>query len=110
MRFLTSLHHSKWVTSLGSAFAEAYIRLVFRTSKVVRDPPDIDAKLFSEHPQIFAMWHGQFLMVPMIKPETQADIAIIVSRHRDAEMLANILGRFGMSVVRGAGDAGRTRT
>lgn len=109
MRFLTSLHHSKWVTSLGSAVAEAYIRLVFRTSTVVRDPPNIDAKLFSEHPQIFAMWHGQFLMVPMIKPETEADIAIIVSRHRDAEMLANILGRFGMSVVRGAGDAGRTQ-
>src|SRR4029078_4182689 len=108
MRFLTSLHHSKLITRLGSAFAEAYIRLVFRTSKVVRDPPDIDAKLFSEHPQIFPVWQGHFLMVRMIKPETEADIAIIVSRHRDAEMLASILGRLGMSVARRARDARQT--
>jgi len=107
MGTLKTLHHSRLATKWGSMLAEAYIRLVFRTSKLLRDPPDINAKLFSQHPQIFAMWHGQFMMLPMIKPETEADIAIIVSRHGDAEMLASILQRFGMRVVRGAGDAGR---
>ena len=107
MGILKTLHHSRLATKWGSMLAEAYIRLVFRTSKLLRDPPDINAKLFSQHPQIFAMWHGQFMMLPMIKPETEADIAIIVSRHGDAEMLASILQRFGMCVVRGAGDAGR---
>jgi hypothetical protein len=107
MGILKTLHHSRLATKWGSMLAEAYIRLVFRTSKLLRDPPDINAKLFSQHPQIFAMWHGQFMMLPMIKPETEADIAIIVSRHGDAEMLASILQRFGMRVVRGAGDAGR---
>jgi 3-deoxy-D-manno-octulosonic-acid transferase len=107
MDLLKALHHSSVVTGWGSALVASYIRLVFRTSKILRDPIDIDAKLFSQHPQIFAMWHGQFMMVPMIKPEAQAEIAIIAARHKDADMLARILERFDMRVVRGAGDAGR---
>jgi 3-deoxy-D-manno-octulosonic-acid transferase len=100
---LRRLHHSRIITGLGSTIAESYIRFVFRTSRVFRDPPDTAATLFGQHPQIFTMWHGQFMMVPAIKPGTPADIAIIVSRHRDAEILANLLQRFGMRPVRGAG-------
>ena len=48
------------------------------------------------------------MMVPAIRPQTDTDIAIIVSRHGDAEILANTIQRFGMRVVRGAG-AGRRR-
>jgi 3-deoxy-D-manno-octulosonic-acid transferase len=106
---LRTLYHSNAITALGSAFAEFYIRLVLCTSRVLRDPTDTDEKLFSQHPQIFAMWHGQFMMVPAIKPEKHADIAIIVSRHGDAEILANIIRRFGMRVVRGAGAGNRRK-
>ena len=105
---LRKLYHSNVVTAVGSAFAEFYIRLVLRTSRVLRDPPNTDEKLFSQHPQIFAMWHGQFMMVPAIRPQADTDISIIVSRHGDAEILANLIQRFGMRVVRGAG-AGKRR-
>ena len=105
---LRKLYHSNVVTAVGSAFAECYIRLVLRTSRVLRDPPKIYAKLFSQHPQIFAMWHGQFMMVPAIRPQADTDISIIVSRHGDAEILANLIQRFDMRVVRGAG-AGKRR-
>src|SRR5688572_26393868 len=97
---LRSLYQSGAATAFGSVLAAYYIHLVFRTSRVVRAPPDTSAKLFSQHPQIFAMWHGQFLMMPTIKPGLPADIATIVSRHADAEILANTLERFGMRPVR----------
>ena len=106
---LRTIYHSNLMTGLGSKIAEAYIRFVLRTSSVVRDPPDTEGKLFSQHPQIFAMWHGQFMMVPTIRPKEETDIAIIVSRHGDAEILANTLKRFGMRVVRGAGAGGRRK-
>jgi len=106
---LDTLHHSRFVTALGSTLGEFYIRLVFSTSRVLRDPPDTAAKLFSQHPQIFAMWHGQFMMLPLIKPEKHADIAIMVSRHADAEILVNTLQRFGMRSVRGAGAGPRRK-
>ncbi len=96
------------VVAFGSALAAAYIRLVYNTSEVLRDPPDTDAKLFSEHPQIFAMWHGQFGMLPKIKPDRPADVAAMVARHGDAELIGAVLQRFGMWLIRGAG-AGRRR-
>ena len=100
---------SEPVVALGGALAQAYIRLAFDTSTVRRDPPDTDAKLFAEHPQIFAMWHGQFGMLPKIKPDRHADVAAIVARHRDGEILAGVLSRFGMRLIRGAGAGYRRR-
>ena len=103
------LFSSRLVVALGSAIAAAYIRLVFATARVKRDPPDTDAKLFAQHPQIFAMWHGQFLMLPMIKPERPADVAAMVARHGDAELIGAVLKRFHMRLIRGAGAGTRRR-
>ena len=103
------LFSSESVVAFGSAVAAAYIRLVYNTSEVRRDPPDTDAKLFSEHPQIFAMWHGQFGMLPKIKPDRPADVAAMVARHGDAELIAGVLSRFGMRLIRGAGAGYRRR-
>ena len=97
------------VVALGSSIGAAYIRLVYATSEVRRDPPDTDAKLFAEHPQIFAMWHGQFGMLPKIKPDRPADVAAMVARHGDAELISGVLKRFGMSLIRGAGAGPRRR-
>jgi 3-deoxy-D-manno-octulosonic-acid transferase len=97
------------VVALGGALAAGYIRLVYSTAKVRRDPLDTDAKLFSHHPQIFAIWHGQAGMLPMIKPKRHADIAVIVARHHDGEVLVNALLRFGMRVIRGSGAGTRRR-
>ena len=97
------------LVALGSALGAAYIRLAYNTSRVRRDPPDTDIKLFAEHPQIFAMWHGQFGMLPKIKPDRPADVAAMVARHGDAELIAGVLSRFGMSLIRGAGAGYRRR-
>jgi 3-deoxy-D-manno-octulosonic-acid transferase len=103
------LFSSGSVVAFGSAVGAAYIRLVYNTSQVRRDPPDTDAKLFSEHPQIFAIWHGQFGMLPKIKPDRPADVAAMVARHGDAELIAGVLSRFGMRLIRGAGAGYRRR-
>ena len=97
------------VVALGSALAASYIRLVYATSEVKRDPEDTAARLFSQHPQIFAMWHGQFLMLPKIKPDAPADVAAMVARHGDAELIGAVLQRFGMWLIRGAGAGARRR-
>jgi 3-deoxy-D-manno-octulosonic-acid transferase len=97
------------LVAFGSAVGAGYIRLAYNTSTVRRDPPDTDAKLFAEHPQIFAMWHGQFGMLPKIKPDRPADVAAMVARHGDAELIAGVLSRFGMRLIRGAGASYRRR-
>ena len=55
------------------------------------------------------MWHGQFGLLPLIKPDRPADVACMVARHGDAEMIGATLERFGMSLIRGAGAGVRRR-
>jgi 3-deoxy-D-manno-octulosonic-acid transferase len=85
-----------------------YIKLVIKTSTVVADPPDFVDRAKELHPQIIALWHGQFFLLPAIYPREIPGRAI-VARHEDAEALARVLRRFGLGLVRGAGSAGRPR-
>jgi len=85
-----------------------YIKLVIKTSTVVADPPDYVERAKGLHPQIIALWHGQFFLLPGIYPQEIPGRAI-VAKHDDAEALRRILRRFGLGLVRGAGSAGRGR-
>ncbi|MEM7191473.1 MAG: glycosyltransferase N-terminal domain-containing protein, partial [Pseudomonadota bacterium] len=96
-------------TALLSKLASGYIRLIYATSTIKRAPSDTDDKLFDQHPQILAMWHGQFMLLPNLKPERPADVRAMVSRHGDAEILGAVLRRFGMDLIRGAGAGKRKR-
>jgi 3-deoxy-D-manno-octulosonic-acid transferase len=54
------------------------------------------------------MWHGQFLLMPLVKqPGYETDI--MLARHRDAELMGAVLRHFGMRLIRGAGAGGRRR-
>ena len=41
---------------------------------------------YHNHPCIVAMWHGQFMLLPLIKPPF-IPVDVMLARHRDAEML-----------------------
>jgi 3-deoxy-D-manno-octulosonic-acid transferase len=100
---LKRLLSSKPVVAVITTLASRYIRLVYATSTVKREPADTDAKLVDQHPQILAMWHGQFLLLPNLKPERPAVVKAMVSRHGDAEILGAVLKRFGIDLIREAG-------
>jgi 3-deoxy-D-manno-octulosonic-acid transferase len=91
-------------------FASRYIRTVHRTSKVIREPADLDPYLESLHPMVVAMWHGQFLLLPLIKPKT-VPVSNMVAKHADGEMIGRTLLHFDMGLIRGAGagESGKDR-
>ncbi len=85
-----------------------YIRLVIKSSTAVADPPEFLDRIRALQPCILAFWHGQFLLLPGFHPPDIA-VRIMVARHDDAEGLAQVLPRFGLGLIRGAG-AGVRRT
>jgi 3-deoxy-D-manno-octulosonic-acid transferase len=93
---------------IGASALARYIRFVHRSSKLVTEPADLDSYLIRQHPVIMAMWHGQFLMLPKIKP-VGIGVRIMVARHGDAEVIGATLERFGMELIRGAGAGRRQR-
>lgn len=57
-------------------------------------------ELGSDDNIIFSFWHGRMLMLPFIKPE--GPVTIMVSRHRDGELIARVLRQFGIDSSRGS--------
>lgn len=82
--------------------AAAYLKLVWRTSRVTIDPPDIYDTV--DLPAIIALWHGQHFMAPFIKRDGERHRAkVLISRHRDGEINARAAEKLGVETIRGSG-------
>ena len=55
-------------------------------------------------PIIIAFWHGRQLMMPLVYRGTSA--SILISHHRDGQIVANIMKNFGFHAVRGSTSRG----
>lgn len=56
---------------------------------------------------IFAFWHGRLL--PLLYVHRNGGIHVLASRHRDGEMLGQVIRRFGYGHVRGSSTRGGAR-
>lgn len=51
-------------------------------------------------------WHGRLLMIPFIYPGSA--MHVLISTHRDGEIIARVMERFGFRLVRGSSKKGGT--
>ncbi len=100
-------YKSRLMRLVGRSIA-GYMRFVYRTSRVIIEPADAETRIYATHPFILSMWHGQFLMMPLLHTG-RARVAAIVARHGDAVALDEILTRFNISLVHGSGAGARQK-
>ncbi len=91
--------------TLGRMLA-GYLRLVQRTNRIVFEPADIYEHIRPELPLIFAMWHGQHIMIPFARPDWMPACSL-VSRHGDGGFNAVALRELGIGAIRGSGALGK---
>ncbi len=107
---LKRLSRSKMAIRVAASALHGWVQLVWKTGRFVHDRRQTDDKILQNHPQIVATWHGQFLLTVKTNPEERAaPITVIASRHLNGEVAAQMLHRFGVKTVRGAGAQGRTK-
>jgi len=58
-------------------------------------------------PFIFAFWHGQ--MLPLLWLHRGQTVSVVVSSHRDGEIIARIAERLGFRTIRGSSSRGAAR-
>ncbi len=80
------------------------VKLIYLTNKrVFHFPSQVPSKPF-----ILSMWHGELLMQPlnyrMLKPSGK--IKVIVSEHRDGEMIRKIVDFLGVGAISGSSTRG----
>jgi 3-deoxy-D-manno-octulosonic-acid transferase len=93
--------------ALGSLLAR-YIRFVHNSSRQTQEMTERFERHSHSHPCVVAMWHGQFMLMPMVRrPGFEADA--MLARHRDAELMGATLADFDIRLIRGAGAGGRNK-
>ncbi|MBI3610840.1 MAG: lysophospholipid acyltransferase family protein [Nitrospirae bacterium] len=77
------------------------IRGLRRTMRIeTRRSETVEAFLNEGKNYILAFWHGRQLMMPFVY--TGKRISILISRHRDGELIARTVGYFGFHAARGS--------
>lgn len=86
--------------------AARYIRLVWASG----DWRMINGEVLERHflarrPFLFAFWHGRLMMMPCGWPAGRP-LHMLISHHRDGELIARTIGHFGMNSIRGSSQHG----
>lgn len=82
-----------------------YLRLVWKTSRLIIEPADLYERAERDFPIIIALWHGQHFMAPFLKRKGYR-AKVLISRHRDGEVNAIAAEHLGVGTVRGSGSQG----
>jgi len=105
-RIRKPLARSRFVKNLLASLMAMALRFVERTNRRIEGSHDVEATVDKFSPLIIALWHGQHLLAPAIKPRRQPLVALF-SRSADAELNALVAEKMDIKVVRGSG--GRQR-
>ena len=95
---------TRWIVRAGTAL----LRLLGMTWRMrpVNDA-DLVARRASGERVIFTLWHGELL--PLLWHHRGEGIAVVISEHRDGEIIARIAERLGYTTVRGSTSRGGGR-
>jgi lysophospholipid acyltransferase (LPLAT)-like uncharacterized protein len=95
---------TRWLARAGAVLIGLLARS-WRIRVVGREA--VDALRAARRPVAFAFWHGQ--MLPLVWQHRDEGVAILVSSHRDGEIIARIIHAFGFRTVRGSSSRGAGR-
>ena len=88
---------------IASTFIGAYIRLVHSTSRwTFSGREHFDMAAAEGKGVILAFWHGRLLMVPTVRKLTDKRVFMLISAHRDGEIIARGVRSFGVEFIRGS--------
>ena len=83
-----------------------YIRFVHLTGRWEVVGGDVPAAYWGRgEPFILAFWHGRILMMPYCWPRGRA-IRMLISGHRDGQIIARTVSHFGIETVQGSSTRG----
>ena len=100
-----------WIKNFGrnehlrrivSFLTAMYIRLVYATGRWTHLGEEHPGTFWREgKPFLLAFWHGRILMMPLCW-RSEMKMNVLISNHRDGEIIAHAIGQLGMGNIRGS--------
>ncbi|HYM29926.1 MAG TPA: lysophospholipid acyltransferase family protein [Candidatus Cybelea sp.] len=109
MRLGKRVIHGNALRGLFCWLTARYIRLVWATGRwrvIGGEHPESFWR--ADKPFIGAFWHGRILMMPCAW-STNRRMNMLISQHRDGELIARTIGHFGLCALRGSSRKGGTQ-
>jgi lysophospholipid acyltransferase (LPLAT)-like uncharacterized protein len=88
---------------IGGTAVLRMLAATWRVRRIVHDREVIPG-LGDRRPRIYAFWHSQ--MLPALASHRNSGIAVLISEHRDGELIAQVAARFGVLAIRGSTSRG----
>lgn len=99
---LKRLLQSAFAQALAASAISGYIRLVWATSRwEIRNSGPMHALLQSGSAFVGCFWHGRLLMMPQAW-KSPPPLHMLISQHRDGELIARAVGAHGIATIRGS--------
>jgi len=106
VRLLKRVLRSEAVRRLFCWLAAQYIRLVHLSGRWTAVNGDVPKRYWDVgKPFILAFWHGRLLMMPYCWDRRRA-IHMLISQHRDGQLIARTVGHFGIRTAAGSSTRG----
>ena len=100
---MKSLVKSPAFTAVAARLGALYLRLVDATSsKTIVGQEHFDNARKAGRGVILTFWHSRLMLAPFVRRDTDAPINMLISTHRDGEMIANAVKGFGIKFIRGS--------
>jgi len=95
----------RWIVRLGVPL----VRLLGATWRIrlINSASSVDALRREGRPIAFALWHGD--MLPLLYHHRDEGVAVLISEHRDGELIARVAESLGFRTVRGSSSRGASR-
>lgn len=102
MGLMKRIGKSEWIRGTLCRLGAAYIRLVWATSRWRVEGGEIPAAFWDQgRPFILAFWHGRLLMMPKCW-RADRPIHMLISHHRDGQLIARTVAHFGIHSIAGS--------
>jgi lysophospholipid acyltransferase (LPLAT)-like uncharacterized protein len=75
--------------------------------RVINNETGVDALRRERRPIVFALWHGD--MLPLLYQHRDEGVSVLISEHRDGELIARTAESLGFRTVRGSTSRGASR-
>jgi lysophospholipid acyltransferase (LPLAT)-like uncharacterized protein len=96
------IRKSDTLRNVGCWLLAQYIWITWRTGRwEIRNAGHAERLWREGKPFIISFWHGRMLILPAMWPTT-SKIQMLISMHRDGELIARAIGYFGHGTVRGS--------
>ena len=97
-----------WKLTITVGFGSVIIRALALTwrFRITNAAPWRELRL-RRQPFIFAFWHGT--MLPLVWTHRGEGVPVVISEHRDGEIIARIVEKFGFKTIRGSSSRGAAR-